>query len=259
MPRDHRRVLITGAGSGIGRALAIEASRRGMSVALCGRRAEALEETLGLLVPAPGHIAIAADVTAGADRRRILDDLMEEWGALDILVNNAGVLEGGALERMDDEALARIFETNAIAPIALAREMLALLQAGRAARIVNIGSIFGDIPYPLLAAYSASKFALRGFSGAIRREWKPKGIGVTYVAPRATRTAALTSLGGFMATAGMRVDTPERVARYVWDSIERGADAVYAPGPERLFVLLQRIFPGLLDRALARPAKPVAG
>ena len=259
MPRDHKRVLITGAGSGIGRALAIEASKRGMSVATSGRRLEALEETLGLLNSEQRHIVISADVTIGTERRRIVDCLTKEWGGLDILVNNAGVLEGGALEQMDDDALLRIFATNVIGPIALTREMLPLLQEGQTSRIVNIGSIFGDIPYPLLAAYSASKFGLRGFSSAIRREWKPKGIGVTYVAPRATRTAALLSLGGFMPTADMRVDSPELVASYVWNSIERGAKSVYAPGPERLFVLLQRALPGLLDRALSRPANSIAG
>jgi NAD(P)-dependent dehydrogenase (short-subunit alcohol dehydrogenase family) len=85
---------------------------------------------------------------------------------------------------MDDETLNMIFQTNVIGPIALVRELILLLLAERPARVVNIGSIFGDIPYPGFAAYSTSKFALRGFSTALRRACKANGIGVTYAAPR---------------------------------------------------------------------------
>lgn len=254
MLRDQKCVLITGAGSGIGRALAVEAAQRNMVVALCGRREAALEGTAALLGPESHHLIIPADITKPQDRRRIVEVISFQWKALDVLVNNAGVVEGGAIEKFDDEALSRTFLTNVIAPIALTRDLMALLAAARPSRVVNIGSVFGDIAYPLFSGYSASKFALRGFSNALRREWKHTGIGVTYAAPRATRTDAAVAFDDLIANAKMTVDAPANVARQIWRSVASGRDSIYAPMPERIYVLIQRIFPQVIDWALARQA-----
>ena len=157
-------VLITGAGSGIGRALAVEAARRGMTVALCGRRADALAETAALLGAGAAHIVIQADVTGPDDRRMLVNRIRERWGKLDVLINNAGIVPGGAVESLTDDALELVLATNVTAPIALTRDLLPLLLAAQPSRVVNVGSMFGDIAFPLFAAYSASKFGLRGFS-----------------------------------------------------------------------------------------------
>ena len=252
MRRDRQRVLITGAGSGIGRALAIEGARRGLLIALCGRRQGALEETSVLISSESQAEIVAADITDPTDRKRLVDHIGKAWGRVDVLINNAGLVEGGALEQTDDAALERIFRTNVIAHMALTRDLLPLLKAAPEGRVVNVGSIFGDIPYPQFAAYSASKFALRGFSIALRREWRDRGIRVTYVAPRATKTAAAVAFDALIAKSGMRLDPPERVARYVWKAVLDGRDSIYAPGPEKFFVLLQRTVPQLIDWALAR-------
>jgi short-subunit dehydrogenase len=254
MLREQKCVLITGAGSGIGRALSVEAAQRGMAVALCGRRETALEATGALLGPGSQHLIIPADITNPQDRRRIVETISERWEALDVLVNNAGVVEGGALEKFDDEAITRTFLTNVIAPMALTRDLMPLLVAARPSRVVNIGSVFGDIAYPQFSGYSASKFALRGFSNALRREWKQTGIGVTYAAPRATRTDAAVAFDELIAYANMSVDTPAQVARRIWQSVASGRDSIYAPAPERIYVLIQRIFPQIIDWALSRQA-----
>jgi short-subunit dehydrogenase len=254
MLRDQKCVLITGAGSGIGRALAVEAARRGMIVALCGRRETALEATGVLLGEGSQHLIIPADITNPQDRRRIVEIISDEWKALDVLVNNAGVVEGGAIEKFDDDAIARTFRTNVIAPIALTRDLMPSLLAARPSRVVNIGSVFGDIAYPLFSGYSASKFALRGFSNALRREWRQAGIGVTYAAPRATRTDAAVAFDELIAHGKVSVDAPAEVARQIWKSVARGHDSIYAPAPERFYVLIQRIFPQIIDWALSRQA-----
>jgi short-subunit dehydrogenase len=254
MPREQKYVLITGAGSGIGRALAIEAAQRGMVVALCGRRETALEATGALLDQRSRHLIIPADITNPQDRRRIVEIITDRWKTLDVLVNNAGVVEGGAIEKFDDEAIARTFFTNVIAPMALTRDLMPLLLAARPSRVVNIGSVFGDIAYPLFSGYSASKFALRGFSNALRREWKQTGIGVTYAAPRATRTDAAVAFDDLIANSNMSVDAPAQVARQIWRSVARGHDSIYAPAPERIYVLIQGIFPQIVDWALSRQA-----
>jgi short-subunit dehydrogenase len=254
MPHEPKCVLITGAGSGIGRALAVEVAQRGMNVALCGRREGALKATRALLDREDQHMVIPADITKPEGRRRIVEIIGNKWKALDVLVNNAGVVEGGAIEKFDDEALSRTFLTNVIAPIALTRDLMPLLLAAKPSRIVNIGSVFGDIAYPLFSGYSASKFALRGFSNALRREWKQAGIGVTYAAPRATRTDAAVAFDDLIADAKMSVDAPAQVARQIWRAVASGHDSIYAPAPERIYVVIQRIFPQIIDWALSRQA-----
>ncbi|MEA2793282.1 MAG: hypothetical protein QOI87_662 [Bradyrhizobium sp.] len=253
MQPEQKLVLVTGAGSGIGRALCIEAAQRGLAVALCGRRREALEATGALLGPGASHLIIPADITRPEHRRRIVDRIRKERGALDILINNAGIVEGGPLERFDDDALARTFQTNVMAPMALTRDLMSLLIAAKPSRVVNVGSIFGDIAYPEFTCYSAAKFALRGFSIALRREWKQKGIGVTYAAPRATRTDAAVAFAGLIAKTKMNMDSPEQVARQIWRAVARGHDSVYAPAPEKVYVLIQRLFPRAIDWSLSRP------
>ena len=246
---EQKLVLVTGAGSGIGRALCVEAANRGMTVALCGRRQEALETSRALLGAGAGHLVIPADITRPEDRRVIVDRIKSERGALDILINNAGIVEGGSLETFDDDALARTFQTNVMAPMALTRDLMPLLVAAKPSRVVNVGSIFGDIGYPEFTCYSAAKFALRGFSMALRREWKCKGISVTYAAPRATPAFA-----GLIAKTKMTMDSPEQVARQIWRAVASGQDSVYAPAPERVYVLIQRLFPRVIDWSLSRPS-----
>src|SRR6202051_3120806 len=222
---EQKLVLVTGAGSGIGRALCVEAANRGMAVALSGRRQEALETSRALIGSDTGHLVIPADITRPEDRRIIVDRIKSERGALDILINNAGIVEGGPLETFDDDALARTFQTNIMAPMALTRDLMPLLVAAKPSRVVNVGSIFGDIGYPEFTSYSAAKFALRGFSMALRREWKRKGIGVTYAAPRATQTDAAAAFAGLIAKTKMAMDSPEQVARQIWRDVACGPDA----------------------------------
>ncbi len=251
MRLEGKRALITGAGSGIGRALAIEASRLGMTVALCGRRAEPLHATFAEMRHSGRHLRLRGDITVTAVRRGIRDYLWREWGSLDVLVNNAGLVPVGPLSCTTDDELERVMMTNVVAPLALSREMLPLLRRAGTSRIVNLGSVLGDIPYPLFAAYSASKFAVRGLSIAMRRELKPYGIGVTYAAPRATKTDASDAMSPLVEPLQMRLDDPAAVARQIWRAVMQDLDSVYARGPERLFVLAQRLLPKIVDRAIS--------
>jgi NAD(P)-dependent dehydrogenase (short-subunit alcohol dehydrogenase family) len=251
MRLEGKRALITGAGSGIGRALAIEAARLGMTVALCGRRTDALYKTLTLMEPSGRHLRLQGDITDPAVRRGLRDYLWRHWGGLDVLVNNAGIVAVGPLTHTTDGELERVMATNVIAPAALSREMLPLLRHTAPSRIVNVGSMFGDIPYPLIATYSASKFALRGLSIALRRELKSSGIGVTYAAPRGTKTDAAHAFDPLIGPMQMRLDDPERVAAQIWRAVAQDADSAYAKGPERLFVLVQKLLPKLVDRSIA--------
>lgn len=242
--------LITGAGSGIGRALAIEAARRGAGVALVGRRAERLKETRLCLVNGAECLIVPGDVTSRGDRRAIRDMIAKQWGSLDILVNNAGIVTGGPLGEIRDSELERLMVTNVMAPIAVTRDMLPLLLKGAPSRVVNVGSMLGDIGCPMFTAYTASKFALRGLSSALRRELKSFDIGVTYAAPRGARTDATKAIAPLIETLKMPLDDTGVIARRIWDAVERGRNTAYPPGRERAFLFLERLFPAVVDRAL---------
>ena len=252
MRLNKKIALITGGGSGIGRQLAIEAARRGMTVALIGRRAEALNATLSMMGPRRGHVALPGDITNPQIRTALARYIFRWAGRLDVLVNNAGMVSVGPFARMTDDELERLMATNVVAPAALIRELLPLLHQAAPSRVVNVGSMFGDIAYPLFTAYSASKFGLRGLSIALRRELKEFGVGITYAAPRATNTDAAGAFGRLVAPMQMRIDDPEKVARDIWSAVARDADSVYAKGPERLFVLIQRLLPQLVDRSIEK-------
>lgn len=245
-----KTVLITGAGSGIGRALAVEAARKGFGLILVGRTSDTLEDTK-TLCSTKDIRCVVADVTH-EDGRALVRDAVA--GALDILINNAGVLSVGHLANTTDEALERMAATNLVAPMALTRDLLPALRASKG-RLVNIGSVFGDIAYPFFAAYSATKFGLRGFSDAMRRELSGSGIGVTYIAPRATRTAAESAFGALVEPMDMTLDSPETVAAQAWEAILKGKRESFPKGKERFFVKVQRLFPALVDKSVGTQAR----
>jgi len=249
---EGKVVLITGAGSGIGRALAMEAARRGASLVLVGRRIAPLEETRALLGPAGASTVLAGDVTLGETRRKLREHVSAAWGRLDVLVNNAGTISVGPFAAMSDAEIERMFVSNLVAPVALTRELLPALAASGGGRVVNVGSMLGDIGYPFFAAYSASKFGLRGFSMALRRELRAAGVGVTYAAPRATRTGATEAFLDLLLQMGMELDDVRSVAASIWNAVARDADTSYPWGRERLHLLVQRLLPWLVDRAVAK-------
>ena len=220
-----------------------------MTVILCGRRAEALHETQARMKPG-GHVALPGDITDPEIRGALARYIQRWWGRLDVLVNNAGIVTVGPLLRTSDAELHNVLQTNVVAPAALIRELLPLLHRAAPSRVVNVGSVFGDIAYPLFGAYSASKFALRGLSNALRRELKEFGIGITYAAPRATSTDASHAFGRLIAPMQMRLDDPAKVAADIWKAVARDADTVYPKGPERLFVLVERLLPQLVSRSV---------
>ena len=246
-----KHILITGAGSGIGQALAVEAARHGHRLTLVGRRLDALAATAALI--GGGAQILPADITRPEDRAHIAAAVE----GLDILVNNAGIVPAGALETVTDDDIAGALALNVAAPVALTRDLLGRLIASKG-QVVNMGSVFGDIGFPFFALYSATKFALRGYSDALRRELAPQGIAVTYIAPRATRTEAEDGFRALVGPMAMAVDTPEAVARSAWQAIALRRREQFPPTRERLFVALQRLQPRLIDRALTKLARDPA-
>jgi short-subunit dehydrogenase len=155
----------------------------------------------------------------------------------------------------DDKALELMVRVNLLAPMQLIRDVLPTLKRSASPTIVNIGSMFGDIAFPLFAGYSATKFGVRGLSDALRRELAPQGVRVLYVAPRAAKTAATGAFEHLIEPMQMKLDEPETVAANIVAAIQSGARSSYPRGAERFFVLLQRVLPQLVDNAIIKQLK----
>jgi short-subunit dehydrogenase len=252
-PARYRAVL-TGATGGIGRAMALRLGPLCESLLLVARSIAPLTALAREVETAGGCArAVPADLTTPAGREAVLRAASETSKGIDLLVNNAGAGDFGWLADQDDADLERIVNVNVLAPMQLTRRLLPLMLAQPAARIVNVGSIFGYLGYPGHAAYSASKFALRGFSEALRRELADGPVQVTYFAPRATRTAMNgTAMCALNAELGIAMDPPEAVAAALVALLEKPARERPLGMPERLFARLNQIVPGLVDRALRR-------
>jgi len=249
-----QRVLVTGASGGIGQALCRELAQRGARLCMIDRRRRgdaALASELNTFVTEV--LRLEADISRAEERERALQQVTQAWGGVDILINLAGVLDFTRFDEQDPAMIQRILQVNIEAPMQLTRQVLPQMVARGRGRIVNIGSMFGSIGFPCFAAYSASKFALRGFSQALRRELTESGVGVTYVSPRAVKTAFNPPVVHKMAELGMmRMDDAGWVARKIVRAVERGRDEVYLGFPEGLFARVNALLPGLVGRALAR-------
>jgi short-subunit dehydrogenase len=251
-----RRLLITGASSGIGRNLAEQAAARGARIILSARSVDKLAEIERTLRErnADAH-AIPADVTREEDRTRLIEGVRERFGGLDVLVNNAGIGSWGHFADSSEEILRQIMEVNFFAPAELTRLAVPQLREGTQPAIVNMASMCGRRAMPAWSEYSASKYALCGLTEALRGEMARFDIDVLLVVPGLTRSDLprhlLRSAGREKIdfTAGMPV---EDVAAAILRAIENNRTESVLGSDARRMLLMNRFFPQLLDRLIRR-------
>ncbi|HEV2130542.1 MAG TPA: SDR family NAD(P)-dependent oxidoreductase, partial [Longimicrobiaceae bacterium] len=186
--------VVTGAASGIGRAMALALAARGCHLALVDRNAESLEETARQAEERGVRVSWhPLDVTDGDAISALPGAVLAQHGRVTILLNNAGVTLIGRFEEVTLEEFRWLLEVNFFAVVALTGAFLPILLRQEQAQIVNVSSLFGIIAPAEQTAYSASKFAVRGFSEALRHELEGSPVGVTVVHPGGVRTAIATS------------------------------------------------------------------
>ena len=190
MKLGGRVAVITGAGSGIGRGIALAASRRGCHLCLADVNQDGLAETANM-IRGVRISTVKLDVTDRAATSALPQEVMAEHGRVDLLVNNAGVAIGGTFEQVAAEDFHCLLDVNFHSVVCLTCPFLPHLKASDSARIVNVSSLFGLIAPPGQTAYCASKFAVRGFSESLRKELEEERstVGVTVVHPGGVNTS----------------------------------------------------------------------
>ncbi|MEU4423642.1 SDR family NAD(P)-dependent oxidoreductase [Actinoplanes sp. NPDC024001] len=185
-----RTCVITGAASGIGAALALDLAKRRAVLALVDKDGTGLDR-VATLVREVGAAAVSTyplDLSDGGDRRDLAAEIASRHGGVDLLINNAGVTLTGTFEQNSIEDFDWLLEINLHAVVRLTKAFLPQLLARPGSHVVNVSSLFGLIAPPGQVAYATSKYAVRGFSEALRHELEPRGVGVTVVHPGGIRT-----------------------------------------------------------------------
>jgi NAD(P)-dependent dehydrogenase (short-subunit alcohol dehydrogenase family) len=265
MKLKDRTAVVTGAASGIGRAIAISLARRGCDLALADVNEEKLLETQQLVSGVDVRVSLhRVDV---ADREAVMNfpqAVAAEHAGVDVLVNNAGVALGGTFDEVSEEDFEWLFSINFWGVVRMTRAFLPLLKKSDDARLVNLSSLYGLIAPPGQTAYSASKFAVRGFSNALRHELAGSRIGVTVVHPggvatsivenaRVAKGASAERIAQRRAAAKRALRLPPAVAgEIIVKGIERRAVRVIVGSDAKVISLLERLAPVSYWKILAR-------
>ena len=254
-----RRILITGASSGIGRCLAEQAASAGAHLVLAARSADKLDELVRSLTPG-ATIAVAAptDLTLESERRRLLETAVQKLGGLDILVNNAGVASWGHFADSTEEILRQVMEVNFFAPAELIRMAIPILEKGTQPAVVNVASMCGRRGMPAWSEYSASKFALVGLTEAFRGELARFDIDILLILPGLTKSNLRHHL--LRNEGRMRIDyeagmPPEEVAAGIWNAVRKNRLETVLGRDAKWMLRLNKFFPRLLDRLIARKVR----
>jgi NAD(P)-dependent dehydrogenase (short-subunit alcohol dehydrogenase family) len=258
MELTDRRVLITGAASGIGRAVAGAAARDGAQLLLTDRNEPLLRAVADELAAAGARIGLAraADVADLEQVRALAAAVHAEGGSVDIVMNVAGIAAWGTVDRLEHRHWQSMIDVNLMGPIHVIESFVpAMIEAGRGGHLVNVSSAAGLIGLPWHAAYSASKFGLRGLSEVLRFDLRRHRIGVSLVCPGGVHTpltdtieiAGVDQTGKsftrLQARFRKRAISPEQAAEAILAGVRRNRYLVYTSRDIQAIHMLQRVCP----------------
>ncbi|WP_174285186.1 SDR family oxidoreductase [Sphingomonas bacterium] len=255
-PIAEQVIVITGASSGIGRATARLAARRGAAVVVAARGCDALDTLVAEIVADGGRAsACATDMTDAAAAERLAAHAIDTYGGIDIWVNNAGVAIAGKLEDLSEADARRVFEINFWGMVHGCKAALPRLKDGGGV-LVNIGSVTSDVSAPFMGLYSTTKQAIKAYTDALRIElmMDRAPVAVTLVKPAPIATPILEHQRNRMdrqATMPPPFYRPEDVAKTILSAAEHPERDLYVGGAVRLGSALARAFPNMADAASA--------
>lgn len=250
----NKVVVITGASSGIGRALALEFASRGASLSLGARRTELLEQ-LRAELPGTEILIQKTDVSSETDCSRLIEETIKRFGRIDVLINNAGISMRALFEEVDLKVIRQVMDVNFYGTVYCSKYALPFLLKTKGS-LVGVISIAGYAGLPGRSGYSASKFAIRGFLDTIRIENIKKGLHVLVAAPGFTasevRKVALTTDGsqqGETPRDESQMMSAEECARHIARAVQkRKRQLILTFSEGKLTVFLGKFFPALLDK-----------
>jgi NAD(P)-dependent dehydrogenase (short-subunit alcohol dehydrogenase family) len=252
-----KRCFITGAASGIGRATALMAASRGAELYLTDVAADGLESAVAEIGSAGGKVAHykAIDIRDHEAIRALAEEIHAAHGSMDVVMNIAGVSTWGTIDRLEHSDWQQMIDVNLVGPISVLECFVPpMIEAGRGGHVVNVSSAAGLFGLPWHAAYSASKFGLRGVSEVLRFDLRRHGIGVSLVCPGGVRTPLVDSvkvvgvdrdsekIRKLIARFEKRAVTPEHVATKILAGIEKNRYMVYTSPDIRIGYWVQRKF-----------------
>jgi NAD(P)-dependent dehydrogenase (short-subunit alcohol dehydrogenase family) len=268
MQLEGKVIAVTGAGNGVGRAVALEALRRGARVAGVDVSASGLEETARLAAAGDRFASYAVDITDKAAVSELPATIAERFGAVDGLVHLAAIIQPFLkVKDLDDAAIERVFAVNWWGTFYLNRAFLPVLLERPEAHIVNTSSMGGFIPVPGQTIYGATKAAVKLLTEALRAECRGTGVGVTVALPggMATNMAANSGVsvnlpaGADADKLAKNLTTPEAAASQILDALEHNAYRVVIGRDARLMDLFYRINPSGAAALIARQMKSLLG
>lgn len=269
---SNQVAVITGAGSGIGRALAVSLARQGCDLALADLNTDGLDKTRAMLDAMPVKVSLhRLDVASRQALEQFAGEVMEFHGKVSLLFNNAGVALAGSAETTREEDFHWLMNINFWGVVNGCQVFLPLLRKQPQAHIINISSVFGLIAMPTQAAYNASKFAVRGYSEALQQELANTNVGLSVVCPGGVRTAiaanarvdqaSAQALGGGESFARrfekLARTTPEQAAGIILEGVRKDRKRILVGRDAHLIHWITRLFPrsyaGLLARLMPIP------
>ncbi len=249
-----RKAIVTGAGSGIGRAIALALAAEGADLYLVDRDAASLELVVAEAIRHGGETRSAVcDLAVATEIAGVVAEIEAAWPEIHILINCAGIASYGPFHLTDEATWRRIMAVNLIAPMHLIHAFLPKFFAAEEAHILNVCSIAGLVPARRLSVYQASKYGLVGFTLALRNDYQRDNFGITALCPGFVRTPMLTGLTDPEAHRKVPLlpnlisTSPEVVANKAISAIRNGRGLVIVTPAARLFWWIARAFPSLLD------------
>ena len=264
---QEKVVLITGASSGIGKALALAALAKGAKVAVCGRNQQTLDEAFAS-IPQGNILKVVADVSNEADCARFVQVAIDKWGRVDALINNAGISMRALFEFTDLKVIRELMDINFWGAVQCTKFALPSIRKNKGI-IVGVSSIAGYRGLPGRTGYSSSKFALQGFLEALRTELLHTGAHVMWVSPGFTasniRNVARSETGTAQGETPLdegKLMTAEQCAAIILSGMENRKRSIVMTGQGKLTVWLNKLFPALADKLvykhfLKEPGSPL--
>ena len=253
--------VIVGATGGIGKAIAENLCTHNVNVILVARNVESLQQMQKQLsgeFPLLKLSNLCCDLSDAISREEFIQALAQQNVTINYYINNAGINDFSLFSHQSAEVIEQMMMVNVVYPLEMIQKIIPLMSKQEPSQIINMGSTFGSIGYPGYVSYCASKFALRGATEALAREYSNSAILFKYFSPRATDTAMNSPVVVEMnAKLGVKMDNPEFVAEELYQFLQNDKLYYQVGYPEKIFVKVNQILPNIVSNSIEKDIEKI--